>query len=220
MFAKRLLAGICVGMVLAAASYAEANKMAGLAAIERYIKQQKIDKTKPGWKVRLPAPPPDVDFKGVKVTWKLSTNVGDLAIKLMPEVAPKHVTSTVYLTRLGYFDDTPFHRVIKGFMAQGGDPTGTGRGGPGYKLGLEIDPNVKHTKAGILSTANTGAPNSDGSQFFLTFQATPMLDGKYTVFGEVVSGMDTLKEMEDAGNPSDGPPLSPLKIVKAAIEIN
>src|SRR5262249_1636291 len=150
-----------------AASYAEANKK-GLVAIDRYIKEQKIDTTKPGWKVRLPEPPADADFKGAKVTWKLKTNVGDIAIKLMPEVAPKHVASTVYLTRLGYFDDTPFHRVIQGFMAQGGDPTGTGRGGPGYHLGLEIDPNVKHGKAGILSTANTGMPNSDGSQFFLT----------------------------------------------------
>jgi peptidyl-prolyl cis-trans isomerase B (cyclophilin B) len=214
-FVKRGLAVICVGALLAAASYADKS---GLAAIDRYIKAQKVDTTKPGWKVRVPQPP-DVDFKGAKVTWKLQTNVGDMAIKLMPDVAPKHVTSTVYLTRLGFFDDTPFHRVIKGFMAQGGDPTGTGRGGPAYKLGLEIDPNVKHSKPGILSTANTGMPNSDGSQFFLTFAPTPMLDGKYTVFGEIVSGMDTLKKMEEKGNPSDGPPLSPLKIVKATIEV-
>ena len=220
MIVKRILAVIGVGTLLAVASYAEANKLAVLAPIERYTQAQKIDKTKPGWKVRIPGPPPDVDWKGVKVTWKLQTNVGDIAIKLKPEVAPKHVTSTVYLTRLGYFDDTPFHRVIKGFMAQGGDPTGTGRGGPAYKLGLEVDAKVKHDKAGVLSTANTGAPNSDGSQFFLTFAPTPMLDGKYTVFGEIVSGMDTLKKMEDAGNPNDGPPLSPLKIVKATNEVD
>ena len=219
MFLKRVLAVICFGALLAAASYAEANNMAGLAAIERYIKAQKIDTTKPGWKVRLPQPPPDVNFKGTKVTWKLQTNVGEIAIKLMPEVAPKHVTNTVYLTRLGYFDDTPFHRVIVGFMAQGGDPTGTGRGGPGYTLGLEVDPKVKHDKAGIVSTANTGMPNSDGSQFFLTFGPTPMLDGKYTIFGEIVSGMSTLKKMEEKGNPNDGPPLSPLKIVKATVEV-
>jgi peptidyl-prolyl cis-trans isomerase B (cyclophilin B) len=218
-FAKRVLVGICVVTVFAAVSYAEANKMAGLAAIERYIKDQKIDKNKPGWKTRVPQPPPDVDFKGVKVTWKLETNVGDMTIKLMPEIAPKHVTSTVYLTRLGFFDDTPFHRVIVGFMAQGGDPTGTGRGGPAYKLGLEVDPKVKHDKAGILSTANTGMPNSDGSQFFLTFGPTPMLDGKYTIFGEVVSGLNTLKKMEEVANPSDGPPLKPLKIVKATVEV-
>jgi len=217
---KRAIAVIGIGALLAAASYAaDANKMAGLAAVERHIKAQKIDKNKPGWKTKLPQPPADVDWTGAKVIWKLETNVGEMTIRLMPEVAPKHVTNTVYLTRLGYYDDTPFHRVIQGFMAQGGDPTGTGRGGPGYTLGLEVDPKVKHSKAGILSTANTGMPNSDGSQFFLTFGPTPMLDGKYTVFGEVVSGMTTLKKMEEKGNPNDGPPLSPLKLVKATIEI-
>jgi cyclophilin family peptidyl-prolyl cis-trans isomerase len=212
---------MCIGTLLAAESYATGSSgMSAVAAIDRYIKAQNIDKTKEGWKAKVPQPPPEVDFKGAKVTWNLQTNVGDIAIKLMPDVAPKHVTSTVYLTRLGFFDDTPFHRVIKGFMAQGGDPTGTGRGGPAYKLGLEVDPKVTHSKAGILSTANTGMPNSDGSQFFLTFAATPMLDGKYTIFGEIVSGMDTLKKMEEKGNPNDGPPLSPLKIVKATVQVD
>ena len=217
MLVKRLLAVICAGTLLAVASHAEENKMAGLAAVQRYIEQQKIDKTKPGWKVRLPKAPFDADFKGVKVTWKLQTNVGDIAIRLMPEVAPKHVTSTVYLTRLGFYDDVPFHRVIPGFMAQGGDPTGTGREGPGYQYAGEFDPNVKHTKGGLLSMANAG-PNTDGSQFFLTFVATPWLDGKHTIFGEVVSGMDTLKKLEEKGTPS-GQPTASLKIVKATIEV-
>jgi peptidyl-prolyl cis-trans isomerase B (cyclophilin B) len=214
---RRLLAVICAVVAVAAISYAETNNMAGLAAIQRYIDAQKIDKTKPNWKSKLPKPP-DADFKGVKVIWKLQTNVGDIAIRLLPDVAPKHVTSTVYLTRLGYYDDTPFHRVIKGFMAQGGDPTGTGRGGPGYQYALEIDPKVKHDKAGTVSMANAG-PNTEGSQFFITFKPTPMLDGGYTIFGEVVSGMDTVSKMEAVGNPADGPPTSPLKIVKATIEV-
>src|SRR5206468_12566383 len=121
---------ICIGTLLAAASYADANKMAGVAAIQRYIDAQKIDKTKPGWKVRLPKPPPDVDFKGVKVTWKLRTNVGDRSEERRVGEESKHGSSTVHLTSLGYFDETPFHRVIKGFMAQGGNPSGTGRGTP------------------------------------------------------------------------------------------
>jgi cyclophilin family peptidyl-prolyl cis-trans isomerase len=216
-FAKRLLALVCAGTTLAMASYAEGNKMAGLAAIDRYIKEQKIDKSKPGWKMNLPKPPPDVDFKGVKVTWKLQTNVGDIAIRLMPEVAPKHVTSTVYLARLGFYDDVPFHRVIPGFMAQGGDPTGRGTGGPGYQYAGEFDPKVLHNKGGLLSMANAG-PNTDGSQFFLTFVATPWLDGKHTIFGEVISGMDTLKKLEEKGTQS-GQPTAPLKIVKSTIEV-
>jgi peptidyl-prolyl cis-trans isomerase B (cyclophilin B) len=216
-FAKRVLAGICACTTLALASYAEGNKMAGLAAIQRYIDAQKIDKTKKDWKTKLPKPPPDVDFKGVKVTWKLKTNVGDIAIKLLPEVAPKHVTSTVYLTRLGFYDDVVFHRVIPGFMAQGGDPTGTGRGGPGFQYAGEFDPNVKHTKGGLLSMANAG-PGTDGSQFFLTFVATPWLDGKHTIFGEVTSGMDTLKKLEEKGTQS-GQTTAELKIEKATIEV-
>ena len=191
--------------------------MTGLAGIQRYLDSQKIDKTKPGWKVRLPKPPPDVDFKGMKVTWKLRTNVGDIAIELMPEVAPKHVTSTAYLTRLGFYDDVPFHRVIPGFMAQGGDPTGTGRNGPGYQYPGEFDPKVKHDRGGLLSMANAG-PNTDGSQFFLTFVATPWLDGKHTIFGEIVSGTDTLKKLEEKGTQS-GQPTAELKIVKATIEV-
>ena len=191
--------------------------MSGIAAIERYIAEQKIDKTKPGWKIRLPKPPPDVDFKGVKVTWKLETNVGNISIRLMPDVAPKHVTSTVYLTRLGFYDDVPFHRVIPGFMAQGGDPTGRGTGGPGYQYAGEFDPKLKHDKGGLLSMANAG-PNTDGSQFFLTFVATPWLDGKHTIFGEIVSGMDTLKKLEEKGT-QGGQPTAPLKIVKATIEV-
>jgi peptidyl-prolyl cis-trans isomerase B (cyclophilin B) len=191
--------------------------MSALAGISQYIEQQKVDQTKSGWKTRLPQPPPDVDFKGVKVTWKLETNVGDITIKLLPEVAPKHVTSTVYLTRLGFYDDVPFHRVIPGFMAQGGDPTGTGRSGPGYQYAGEFDPKLKHDKGGLLSMANAG-PGTDGSQFFLTFVATPWLDGKHTIFGEVVSGMDTLKKLEEKGT-QGGQPTAPLKIVKATIEV-
>jgi cyclophilin family peptidyl-prolyl cis-trans isomerase len=187
-----------------------------LAAIQQYIDRQKIDKSKANWKTKLPRPP-EADFAGVKVTWKLHTNVGDIAIELLPEVAPRHVTSTVYLTQLGVYDDTPFHRVIPGFMAQGGDPTGTGSGGPGYEYAGEFDPKVKHDRGGLLSMANRG-PSTDGSQFFLTFVATPWLDGKHTIFGRVVSGTDALEKLEEKGTQS-GRPTAPLKIEKATIEV-
>ena len=220
MFANRVvrvLALLCACALVSAGSQAEGNKMAGVAAIQRFIDQQKIDKTKEGWKGRLPKPI-DADFSGAKVTWKLETNVGDIEIRLMPDVAPKHVTSTVYLTRLGFYDGTLFHRVIPGFMAQGGDPTGTGRSGPGYQYAGEFDPKVKHDRPGLLSMANAG-PNTDGSQFFLTFVATPFLDGKHTIFGEVVSGMETLKKLEEKGTPGAGRPTTKLEIVKATIEV-
>ncbi len=188
----------------------------GLAALESYISMQNIDKSKPDWKTRVPKPI-EASFEGKQVTWKLETNVGDIEIRLMPDVAPFHVTSTVYLTKLGFYDDTVFHRVIPGFMAQGGDPTGTGRGGPAYKYAGEFDPKVVHDKPGLLSMANAG-PNTDGSQFFLTFVPTPHLDGKHTIFGEVVSGMETLEKLEEKGSAS-GRTTAELKIEKATVEV-
>ena len=122
-----------------------------------------------------------------------------MEIKLFPKVAPMHVTSTIYLTRMGFYDGVVFHRVIQGFMAQGGDPTGTGSGGPGYKYDGEFAPDgPKHDKAGMLSMAHAG-PGTDGSQFFITFGPTPHLNNVHTVFGEVVKGMDTLKKLEAVG---------------------
>jgi cyclophilin family peptidyl-prolyl cis-trans isomerase len=143
--------------------------------------------------------------------------VGSLKVKLDPKVAPMHVTSTIYLTELGFYDGTKFHRVITGFMAQGGDPLGRGSGGPGYQYAGEFDPKLKHDKPGLLSMANAG-PNTDGSQFFLTFVATPWLDGKHTLFGEVVEGMGTLKELERRGSPA-GATREELLLRKARITV-
>jgi peptidyl-prolyl cis-trans isomerase B (cyclophilin B) len=109
------------------------------------------------------------------------------------------VSSTLYLTTLGFYDNTIFHRIIPGFMAQGGDPLGNGRGNPGYKYAGEFSDDIKHTQGGLLSMANSG-PNTDGSQFFLTFTATPWLDAKHTIFGQVVKGMDVLKSIEKLGS--------------------
>jgi cyclophilin family peptidyl-prolyl cis-trans isomerase len=205
-----------------AAPAAETEKKGGadvaIAAVDAFIAQQKVDKAKPDWKTRL-AKPPKVEFDAAKTYyWDLDTNVGAIRVKLLPAVAPMHVSSTIYLTRLGFYDDVPFHRVIPGFMAQGGDPLGRGTGGPGYKYDGEFDPKVKHDKPGLLSMANAG-PGTDGSQFFLTFVKTPWLDGKHTIFGEVVEGMGTVKELEKRGTPGAGKPSEPLTIRKATISV-
>ena len=188
-----------------------------LTAIDAFIAKQSIDKQAKGWKTRL-AKPPKVAFDPAHTYyWILSTTVGEIKIKLRPDVAPMHVSSTIYLTQLGFYDGVAFHRVIDGFMAQGGDPLGMGTGGPGYKYEGEFSPAVKHDKPGILSMANAG-PGTDGSQFFITFVATPHLDGRHTIFGEVVEGMGTVKELEKRGSRS-GRPSEPLQIDTAKIRV-
>ncbi len=193
------------------------NKQMGIKAIDTFIATKDIDTSKPEWKTSLPKPEKVAFDPDQKIYWVLKTNKGNIKIRLMPEVAPMHVSSTIYLTRLGFYDDTVFHRVITGFMAQGGDPLGRGTGGPGYKYRGEFDSSVKHDKPGILSMANAG-PGTDGSQFFLTFVPTPHLDGKHTIFGEVVEGMGTVKALEAAGSGS-GRTTEPLSIVTATIEV-
>jgi cyclophilin family peptidyl-prolyl cis-trans isomerase len=119
------------------------------------------------------------------------TNKGNIVIELYAKEVPNTVNNFVFLARAGFYDNTTFHRVISGFMAQGGDPTGTGRGGPGYRFADEFVSSLKHDGPGVLSMANSGA-NTNGSQFFITLAATPWLDGAHTVFGKVVEGLDVL----------------------------
>ena len=196
---------------------AASGKDKPLETIDAYIAEQKIDKSDDRWKQKLPEPP-KVEFDAAKkYIWKLETNKGPIEIQLNPKVAPEHVASTMYLTRLGFYDNVVFHRIIPGFMAQGGDPTGSGRGGPGYQYEGEFDASAKHDKRGILSMANAG-PGTDGSQFFLTFGPTPNLDGKHTVFGEITSGDATLGELEKSGSPR-GETSEKLEIVKATVRI-
>ncbi len=190
---------------------------AAIAAIDAFIAEQNVDETQRSWKLTLEKPPKVSFTAGKSYFWNLETSKGAIKVQLLPDVAPMHVSSTIYLTRLGFYDGTVFHRVIPGFMAQGGDPTGTGRGGPGYKYDGEFDASVKHDKPGVLSMANSG-PGTDGSQFFLTFVKTPHLDGKHTIFGRVVEGMDAVKELEKAGNRS-GKTKEKLVIESAAISV-
>ena len=193
------------------------KKDVAIAAIDEFIAKQKIDKSKSSWKLRLPKPP-EVEFDDAHTYyWVLDTNQGQMKLKLMPDVAPMHVSSTIYLTQLGFYDGVPFHRVIPGFMAQGGDPLGRGTGGPGYEYDGEFSRRAKHDKPGVLSMANAG-PGTDGSQFFITFTATPHLDGRHTVFGRVVEGTETLGKLEERGT-RGGQTTEPLEITKATIVV-
>jgi cyclophilin family peptidyl-prolyl cis-trans isomerase len=122
------------------------------------------------------------------------TSLGNFTIQLFEEQAPKTVDNFVKLAEKDFYNGVIFHRVIDGFMIQGGDPTGTGRGGPGYKFADEFHPQLRHTSEGILSMANAG-PNTNGSQFFITLAPTPHLDNRHAVFGKVVEGLDVVKKI-------------------------
>jgi cyclophilin family peptidyl-prolyl cis-trans isomerase len=179
------------------------------------LKVSAIDK-RSGWHATVPAPNPfPATFDPKKDYFAtLHTSKGDITVKFFPDVAPRHVTSFIYLSEIGYYDDAPFHRVCQNFMMQGGDPTGTGMGGPGYRVPAEFNAR-KHVK-GVLSAARSRDPDSAGSQFFLMFTAYPSLDNSYTVFGEVSEGMDIVDKFHDeVAVPSAGnacPPRSKEKI--------
>lgn len=143
-------------------------------------------------KIQQWSSPPDMIIdseKGYQAI--LHTDKGDVKINLFVEKVPITVNNFVFLSKEGFYDGTIFHRVIMNFMAQAGDPTGSGSGGPGYKFKDEFDEDLKHNKPGIVSMANAG-PNTNGSQFFITHVPTPWLDGKHAVFGEIVDGMDVV----------------------------
>ena len=139
--------------------------------------------------------PPDMQIDPEKnYTATFKTEKGDFVVQLYADKAPKTVNTFVFLAREGFYDNTTFHRVLANFMAQAGDPTGSGRGGPGYRFADEFHPALKHDGPGVLSMANAG-PGTNGSQFFITFAPTPWLDGAHTVFGKVVEGLDVLKKI-------------------------
>ena len=151
-----------------------------------------------------------------KYTATIETSEGKMVAELYPKLAPGHVNSFVFLAREKFFDGLAFHRVIKDFMLQGGDPTGTGMGGPGYKLKAEFN-DTKHEK-GILSMARTQDPDSAGSQFFIMHGTTPHLDGKYTVFGKVTEGLDVIDKIANSQTDGRDRPVKPVTIKSVTIE--
>ena len=147
----------------------------------------------------------------------IQTEKGEIALKLFADSAPLAVNNFVFLARQGWYDGVTFHRVLPDFVAQSGDPSGTGYGGPGYAFADEISPELQFDREGILAMANSG-PGTNGSQFFITYSPTPELNGKYTIFGQVVSGMDVLKRLTPR-NPQQSDNLPPGdKILTILIE--
>ncbi|MDD3826497.1 MAG: peptidylprolyl isomerase [Anaerolineae bacterium] len=144
------------------------------------------------------------------------TDKGNIVVELYDDQVPNTVNNFVFLAREGYYDNTTFHRVLPDFMAQAGDPTGTGRGGPGYSFADEFDPSLKHDGPGVLSMANAGA-NTNGSQFFITYEATPWLDGRHTVFGRVVEGLAVLQALTPR-DPQQNPTFAGDSILRIEIE--
>jgi peptidyl-prolyl cis-trans isomerase B (cyclophilin B) len=186
--------------------------------IDAYRTEHPVDKTNPKWKLAVPRPPVRVAFDPNKTYyWFLSTSEGGMKIKLRPEWAPNHVAATIYLTRMGFYNGLGFHRIIPGFMAQGGDPVGDGTGSPGFRYAGEFHKKSKHKKRGTVSMANSG-PRTDGSQFFILFKEQPSLDGKHTVIGELVEGKGTLRSMEAFGSET-GRPRKAVTIYRAEIRV-
>jgi len=142
-------------------------------------------------------------------TVTIQTNHGTITAEMFSDVAPKTAGNFIDLAKKGFYDGVIFHRVIAGFMIQGGDPTGTGRGGPGYTIPDEFAPGLEHNQEGLFSMANAG-PNTGGSQFFITLAATPWLDRKHAIFGKVTEGMDVVQAI---GKTTTGPGDRPVEDV-------
>jgi peptidylprolyl isomerase len=152
-------------------------------------------------------------------TATITTVRGDFTMRLRPDLAPQHVNSFVFLSREGYFDGVTFHRVLPGFVAQTGDPTGSGSGGPGYTIPAEFTTAVRFER-GSVGMARTSDPNSAGSQWFINYAATPSLDGQYTIFGEITAGMEvvdciTPRDPSTGGNLPPGDQIISIEIAES-----
>lgn len=155
-----------------------------------------------------------------KLIATIKTNMGDIEIELFPNLVPKTVKSFAGLALKGYYDGVTFHRVIKDFMIQGGDPTGTGSGGQsfyGYNFEDEFVPSLRHDSKGVLSMANAG-PGTNGSQFFITLVPTPWLDGRHSIFGKVIAGMEVVEAIGSVKTGAFDKPVKPVIMEKVTVE--
>lgn len=144
------------------------------------------------------------------------TNMGNFQVEMFEDKAPLTTKNFIDLVEKGFYNGIIFHRVIENFMIQGGDPTGTGMGGPGYKIPCEFNKELRHTEEGILSMANAG-PNTGGSQFFITLAATPWLDGRHAVFGKVAEGMDVIRKIGSCQTGAQDRPVQEVKMEKVTV---
>lgn len=177
---------------------------------------QVVELIKLGKRQFAECPPVTIDPKKQYLA-TLHTEKGDVVLRLFADKAPLAVNSFVFLARQGWFDGITFHRVLPGFVAQTGDPSGTGQGQPGYMFKNEINPTLKFDQAGLVAMANSG-PDTNGSQFFITYRSTPHLDGSYTIFGKVLSGMDVVEQLTPR-DPQPGLNLPPGdKLISVSIE--
>ncbi len=158
---------------------------------------------------------PSIKKEGI-VNIRIETSKGDIEAELYADKAPKTVENFVKLAKTGFYDGLIFHRVIPGFMIQTGDPTGTGRGGPGYTFADEFVPGLNHNDAGIFSMANAG-PNTNGSQFFITEAPTPWLDGKHSIFGKVTSGIEVVHKIANSARDANDKPVTPVTMKKVTV---
>ena len=147
---------------------------------------------------------------------QFTTNKGVFVAQMFEEKAPQTTKNFIELTEKGFYDGIIFHRVIDGFMIQGGDPTGTGRGGPGYRIKDEFGEGLAHDSEGILSMANAG-PNTGGSQFFITLAPTHWLNGHHAIFGKIVKGMDVVREIGSVATNFQDRPLDPVVMEKVEV---
>ena len=168
-------------------------------------------------KAEVDAAAKDIDFEKNKYQVVLDTSLGKITLDLLPDVAPGHCTNLIALTKIGYYDGLIFHRVIKGFMIQGGCPDGTGSGGPGYRIDAEF--NRTSHDPGVLSMARTNDPNSAGSQFFICLEKVPHLDRQYSAFGRTADAdsLAVVKKIGSTPTASGDRPVTPVKINKASV---